>query len=137
MRDTLMGFCCRINICGFCLELRQLRETGLCSNIIIIIIIIIIIFLCKHHTITKQAYGGKEVLLHSFLTCKCSNSPSDHCIPEMTLHMPAGQQAVWASEAVQTLEYTENLALTGTKTQFLVVHPAVLTLYQLSYLSSH
>jgi len=40
--------------------------------------------------------------------------------------MPAGQQAGWPSEAVQTLEYTESLVLTGAKSQFLVVHPAVL-----------
>jgi len=80
----------------------------------------------------KQAYGGMEILLYSFLTCKCSSSP-----PDQTLPMPGGQQAGCASEAVQTLEYTENLAITGTKSQFLVVHPAVLSLYQLSYLSSH
>jgi hypothetical protein len=130
MRDILMGLCYRINICSFCLELRQLRKIALCNNITIVIkIIIIIIFLCNHRTVTRQAYGGMEVLLYSFLTCKCSVSPSDHFIPDQRLHMPAGQQAEWASEAVQTLEYTENLALLGTTSQFLVVHSAVLSLY--------
>jgi hypothetical protein len=80
--------------------------------------------MCNLHTITKQVYGGMEVLLHTFLTCKCSISLSDHFISDQTLPMPSGQQAGCASEAVQTLEYTENLALTGTKSQ-LIVHPAV------------